>query len=260
MEKALSLEEIKLIKDDVIELLYKVGEVLIKWYNQNDKDITFKRDMNDLLTQYDIKINSEILWHLKAKYPSISIISEEDKPIFNKSEYSFLVDPIDWTRNFVRWIPMTFIWVWLALWKRTILSVTFNPITNEMFRAIKDHWAFLNNQTIKVSKRTLELSDICIRTLPNKKLEKDVVTKFVEKAHQVKNNMCSHEEISWIACDKYDAFISKGSSPWDYCHYLLVEEAWWTVTDWNWEEFDISKDNIILSNWIIHKAIIDTKD
>jgi myo-inositol-1(or 4)-monophosphatase len=68
--------------------------------------------------------------------------------------------------------------------------------------------------------------------------------------------MCSHEELSGIACDKYDWFISKGSSPWDYCHYLLVEEAWGKVTDWEGNEFDISKDNIVASNGIIHDALL----
>jgi myo-inositol-1(or 4)-monophosphatase len=68
--------------------------------------------------------------------------------------------------------------------------------------------------------------------------------------------MCCHDEISGIACDRYDGFISKGSSPWDYCHYLLVEEAGGKVTDWNGNNFDISKDNIVISNGIIHNELL----
>lgn len=256
MQKVYSIKELKWIKDDVVSLLYKLWEVVKEWFKQEDKDVSFKRDKNDLLTGYDIEINQKILLYLETQYPTVSIISEEADPLPKDSQYTFLVDPIDWTRNFVRGIPMTFIGIWFAIWKQSILSVTYNPITDEMFYAIKGHWAYLNGHPITVSKRELALSDVNIRTLPDKKLEKTIVSKIIERVHQVKNNMCSHEEISWTACDKYDGFVSQGSSPRDYCHYLLVTEAGWTVTDWKWEEFDISKSNIIVSNWIIHEDLL----
>lgn len=252
-----STEKLIVLKDDLVSLLYTMWDILKKGFHQDNKDVTFKSSKNDLLTQYDIEINTKIVKYLEKNYPTISIISEEEDPIPKDSQYSFLVDPIDWTRNFVRWIPMTFIWIWLAFWKETILSVTYNPITDEMFHAIKDNGAYCNKSKISISERTLELSDLCIRALPNKKLERIIVSKMIENVHQVKNNMCSHEEISWTACNKYDGFISQGSSPWDYCHYLLVTEAWWKVTDWKWEEFNISKNNIILSNWIIHQELLN---
>ena len=244
------------IKKNLEQLLYKVGEIVANGYEDKNKEVTSKRDANDLLTKYDIEVNDIILKHLENKYPKISIISEEASEITKKSEYSFVVDPIDGTRNFVRNIPVFFIGIGLVKNGKTILSITYNPITKDLFYAIKNEGTFLNNKQIKVSHRTLELSDLNIRTLPNKQLEKQVVSKIIANVHQVKNNMCCHDEISGIACDRYDGFISKGSSPWDYCHYLLVEEAGGKVTDWNGDEFDISKDNIIISNGVIHDELL----
>jgi len=244
------------IKNDLEQLLYKAGEIVANGYEDKNKEVSSKRDANDLLTKYDIEVNNIILEYLENKYPEISIISEEASEITKKSEYSFVVDPIDGTRNFVRNIPVFFIGIGLVKNKKTILSITYNPITKDLFYAIKDKGAFLNDRQIKVSDRTLELSDVNIRTLPDKQLEKQIVSKIIANVHQIKNNMCCHDEISGIACDRYDGFISKGSSPWDYCHYLLVEEAGGKVTDWNGEEFDISKDNIVISNNIIHDELL----
>lgn len=244
------------IKNDLEQLLYKAGEVVANGYEDKNKKVSFKRDANDLLTKYDIKVNKIILKHLESKYPEISIISEEAPEIIKESEYSFVVDPIDGTRNFVRNIPIFFIGIGLVKNGKTVLSITHNPITKDLFYAIKDKGAFLNSKQIKVSDKTLELSDLNIRTLPDKQLEKQVVSKIIANVHQVKNNMCCHDEISGVACDRYDGFISKGSSPWDYCHYLLVEEAGGKVTDWNGSEFNISKDNIIISNGIIHNELL----
>ena len=68
--------------------------------------------------------------------------------------------------------------------------------------------------------------------------------------------MCCHHEIAGVACDRYDGFISKNSNVWDYCQYLLVEEAGGRVTDWNGDKFDLSKDNIVASNGVIHDDLL----
>lgn len=248
--------DLNTIKNELEQLLLKAGKIVERGYVDKNKEFSTKTDVNDLLTKYDIEVNDLILKHLENKYSDFSIISEEASEITKGSEYSFVVDPIDGTRNFVRNIPVFFIGIGLVKDKKTLLSITYNPITKDLFYAIKNKGAFLNDKQIKVSERVLNLSDINVRTLPNKKLEKEVVSRIIENVHQVKNNMCCHEEISGIACNRYDGFISKGSSPWDYCHYLLVEEAGGKVTDWNGEDYDISKDNIVISNGIIHDELL----
>ena len=249
----LNLEE---IKDDIKALLRNVSINVKKGFESKNKEFTSKRDANDLLTKYDIETNAAILKHLGEKYPDVSILNEEDEDILRGTEYAFAVDPIDGTRNFVRNIPIFFIGIGLVKNGKPILSVTYNPVTEELFWAIKGQGAFKNDVKINVSDRTLELSDVIVRTLPDKKLEKETVSKIIENVHQVKNNMCCHDEISGVACDRYDGFVSKGSSPWDYCHCLLIEEAGGRVTDWGGKEFDISKDNIIASNGVIHDELL----
>ena len=244
------------IKNDLEKLLYKVGKIIERGYKDKNKEVSPKSDANDLLTKYDVKVNNIILKHLESKYPKISIISEEAPRIIKKSDYFFVVDPIDGTRNFVRNIPVFFTGISLVESEKTILTVTYNPIEKNLFYAIKNKGAFLNGKQIKVSDRILESSDVNIRILPDKLLEKQVVSNIISDVYQVKNNMCCHDEIAGIACDRYDGFISKGSSPWDYCHYLLVEEAGGKVTDWNGEEFNILKNNIIISNGIIHNELL----
>ena len=244
------------IKNDLERLLYIAGKTVKDGYNDKNKDVSGKRDANDLLTKYDIEVNTQILQHLEEKYPDISIISEEAQKVSRDSEYAFVVDPIDGTRNFVRHIPIFFVGIGLVQNNKPIFSITYNPITDEMFSAIKGEGTYCNGERITVSDRTLHLSDIIVRTLPDKRLEKEVVSRIVEEAHQVKNNMCCHEELSGVACNRYDGFVSKGSSPWDYCHGLLVEEAGGRVTNWEGGEFDITQDNIVASNGVIHDDLL----
>lgn len=244
------------IKSDLESLLKNVGKSVKEGYESKNKEFTGKLDANDMLTKYDIETNDKILKYLEKNYSSISIISEEAAEISKDSEYVFVVDPIDGTRNFVRNIPVFYIGIGLVKNNKTILCLTYNPITEELFWAIKGQGAYKNNMRLKVSNRTIKLSDLQIRAIPDKKLEKEIVCKIIDVVHQVKNEMCCHHEIAGVACDRYDGFISKNSKSWDYCHYLLVEEAGGKVTDWKGEKFDISKDNIIVSNGIIHEDLL----
>ena len=189
------------IKLDLEKLLYIAGDIIAKWFIDTKKDVRSKTDANDLLTKYDVAVNTMILEHLQTNYPTISIISEEAPEIKKESDFAFVVDPIDGTRNFVRHIPVFFVGIALVKNNKTILSITYNPMTKELFHAIKGKWAYVNWEKISVSTRTLDLSDVIVRWIPNKKLEKQVVSNIIEHVHQVKNNMCCHEEISWVACE-----------------------------------------------------------
>ncbi len=248
--------DLESIKNDLEALLKDIGANLKEGFQTGSKEFSQKSDANDMLTTYDTEANDKILRYLEKHYPNISIISEEAEEIPKTQNYAFIVDPIDGTRNFVRGIPVFYTGIGLVKNNKTVLCLTYNPISEELFWAIKGHGAYKNNTRLKVSERTIELSDLQIRTVPNKKLEKEIVCKIIERVFQVKNEMCCHHEISGVASDRYDGFISKHSSPWDYCHYLLVEEAGGRVTDWKGEAFDISKDNIVASNGIIHEELI----
>lgn len=249
--------DLEAIKNDLEILLLQLGKIAKEAYLNKNKKFNVKSHENDLLTSTDVEINKLILNHLEKNYPQISVISEESEKITKDSKYAFVVDPIDGTKNFVRNIPIFYMGIGLVENNKTIFCITHNPISQETFWAVKGKGTFLNNEKIFVGDRKLNLSDVTIRTCSSKKLEKKVVSNMIERVHQVKNDFCSHHEISCVACNRFDGFVSKGSYSWDYCQYLLVEEAGGTVTDWEGNEYDISKDNIIVSNGIIHSELLN---
>lgn len=244
------------ILEDLKKLLYTVGSKLREGFESRDKSVTTKSDPNDLLTKYDIDVNNLILNHLQNKYPEFSIISEESPEISKSGNYSFIIDPIDGTRNFVRGIPTFFSGIGVVQDGEPIITITYNPIIDSMYCGVKNEGSYKNGVRLKVSERTLGLSDVQIRVLKNKSLENRIVSNIIEKVYQVKNDMCCHEEISGVASNRYDGAILKGSYPWDFCHALLVEEAGGKVTDWNGNKFTLESDNIVLSNGIIHEELL----
>ncbi|MEK7143446.1 MAG: inositol monophosphatase family protein [Patescibacteria group bacterium] len=141
-----SLLNLESIKNDLGVLLKGIGVSLKDGFENGSKEFSHKRDANDILTKYDTETNNKILQYLEKKYPDISIVSEEADEISKTSEYSFVIDPIDGTRNFVRSIPIFYIGIGLVKDNETLLCVTYNPISQELFWAIKGRGAYLNNK------------------------------------------------------------------------------------------------------------------
>ena len=82
----------------------------------------------------------------------VNLLSEEVGFIDNKGKYTFVLDPIDGTRNAYRGIP--FYAISLAIGKTTLSDVSYgivqNVPTGDLFQAEKGKGAFLNNAQIGV--------------------------------------------------------------------------------------------------------------
>lgn len=244
------------LRDDLEALLLELGALVRRGYLDGDKDVTTKATPNDLLTKYDLEVNTRIIEHLTTRYPDISIITEEAPAIEKASDYAFLVDPIDGTRNFVHGVPAFHIGVSLAHQHKTILTLTLNPITEEMFWAIKGEGAFRNGVRLEVTRRPLESSDIQIRSYPKVAEAIPAVRYFMERNIWVRNDLASHYEMAGLAMGRFDGIISWGSSPWDYSQYLLITEAGGMVTDEKGEPYDLTRKYFLASNGVIHQDLI----
>ena len=81
-----------------------------------------------------------------------NILSEEIGAINNKKEYTFIIDPIDGTRNAVHGIP--FYGISIAIAKKNVTDVEYGIVKNipsgDIYEGFKDTGAFLNKKKIHV--------------------------------------------------------------------------------------------------------------
>ena len=93
---------------------------------------------NKLCNHTNIIINKNIVNYLRKKYPKYGIISEELPEIRSKSEYNWIIDPLDGSRNFVNKIPFFSISIALKKYRETIAGFIYDPIQNNFYYAFKD--------------------------------------------------------------------------------------------------------------------------
>lgn len=114
-----------------------------------------KTSNTDLVTETDQAVEKLLIEGLSKAFPSHKFIGEESAAAGQKYTLTdaptWIIDPIDGTTNFVHRIPLVAICLGLTINKEPVIGIVYNPITNEIFSAIKGRGAFKNGFPIHVS-------------------------------------------------------------------------------------------------------------
>ena len=96
---------------------------------------------NDLVTEVDKKSEQEIIWNIQQAFPEHGFLAEESGQHAG-NEYTWIIDPLDGTMNFVHGFPQFSISIALTKNGNLYLGLVYDPLRNELFTAIKGKGAF----------------------------------------------------------------------------------------------------------------------
>ncbi len=234
-----------------------------------------KKSFRDLVTKYDRLVEEALLSELSRLFPGESIVGEESiassqndpKKIAQKSPLFWTVDPIDGTTNYSRAYPFFCSTLALSQWNADgscspLLAVTFNPVSREMFWAIKGGGAWLNRERLKVS--PVKNMEQCLLTTGFASLRStedlksfELFSKLTQKTLGVRRDGSAALDMAYVACGRIDAYWEWGLAPWDLAAgVLLVEEAQGKVTKHNGQAFDVFDGEVLATNGLIHQELI----
>jgi myo-inositol-1(or 4)-monophosphatase len=114
------------------------------------KDIEVKGH-NSLVSFVDKTAEEILVTGLTAILPSAGFITEEETIAQQLKEYTWIIDPLDGTTNFLHGIPHFSVSVGLYHQGSIILGIVKNVMTNETYWAISGHGAYVNDRRIYVS-------------------------------------------------------------------------------------------------------------
>ncbi|HEU0021278.1 MAG TPA: inositol monophosphatase family protein [Dehalococcoidia bacterium] len=217
-----------------------------------EKQISFK-GRADIVTDVDLASEKIILGILTSEFPQFSILSEESEPVTNDSEYTWVVDPIDGTRNFAEGIPHFCLVVALARGSEMVAGITFDPLKDEMFTAERGKGAFLNGDPIFVSQRQEVPDSILGFDLgyvdAKAGLALDMVRSLWPNIQGMRLMGSSALGLAYAACGRLDIYFHHQLSPWDIASGLvLVREAGGNVVDKQGEAANLFTPSIIASS------------
>ena len=200
---------------------------------------------------------------VKKEFPDYNIISEEAGFIDNKSNYTFVMDPLDGTINLKSGIPYFSVTVALLKGDEAVFMTTHNPVIKQTFYAAKGRGAFLNNKRIRVNKVSSPNKTTVAYTngwkVPRGSLMKLEKKLYGLKIARILCNWAPVYDFCLVASGKIEAMVCYDNELHDFVGgLLLVREAGGKITDYQGQPLMNDRVNIFLATngTGIHKQIV----
>ena len=250
------------MKRTAIKAAKEAGKIILHYYSKN-VDAMSKENTYDLVTKADIASDKKIISTIKNKFPGHSILTEESGEEIHKSDYCWIIDPLDGTNNFYHKFPMFCVSIALYRKRKPLIGVVFDPLKKEFFYAEKNEGAFLNNKKINVSnvnnlsKSLLVLGFYYERGLLMRKSLDQMKKFFYENVHGIRRTGSAALDLCYTACGRFDGYWELKLNPWDFAAgSLILTEAGGRITNVQGKKYNLNIGNVAASNGKIHKYMI----
>lgn len=197
------------------------------------------KSLNSLVSYVDVESEKLLVHALKQIVPEASFLTEEQTVASTKSEYRWIIDPLDGTTNFIHKVPVYSVSVALYRGDEPLVGVVYEVNRDECFYAFHQGGAFCNGKQIRVTKAT-KLADTLIATgFPFENF------KYIDRYVHALRNMMIHTrgvrrlgsaaaDLAYVALGRFDGFFEYNLNAWDVAAgILLVKEAGGVVSDFS---------------------------
>jgi len=111
-----------------------------------------EKSRNDFVTEVDRQAEVVIIDTILKTFPDHAILAEESGE-HGKSEYVWIIDPLDGTTNYLHGFPQFAVSIALQYKGMMSQAVIYDPLRQELFTASRGDGAYLNERRIRVSNR-----------------------------------------------------------------------------------------------------------
>jgi histidinol-phosphatase len=230
---------------------------LIRSYFKGNFIVDIKEDMTPV-TEVDIKAENTIKEIIMNAFPDYGFYGEETCRENKNSEYTWLVDPIDGTKGFVRGYPFFSTQIALMHHDEIILGVSNAPIFDEIIFAEKGKGAWMNNKQIHISNTkdivSSTISTGNLKTIAQSENWKNL-GKIVSKADRIRG-YGDFYHYHLLASGKIDVVIESDVNILDIAALsLIIEESGGVFTDFQGKRSNLDTTSVIASNPILYSSI-----
>lgn len=230
----------------------------------DDAKIEYK-GLNDLVSYVDKTAERQLVKNLKKVLPEAGFITEEDETenTYNQP-FTWIIDPLDGTTNFIHGIPTFSISIALYEGLEPVLGVVYEINRGEMFYSYKGAPAYLNNKEIRVSQSS-NLSQCLLATgFPYYQFDKQpqyiqLFTEMMQKCHGLRRIGSAAVDLAYVACGRFDAYFEYNLNSYDMAAgAFLVKQAGGQLHNFSGGNEYLQTQEIVASNGLVTQEILDT--
>ncbi len=202
------------------------------------------KGLNDFVTYVDQTAEKMLVTRLQKIIIDAGFITEEETVEQSRSEFVWIIDPLDGTTNYIHGLSPYAISIGLMQENDLILGVVYEIKSDEMFYAWKEGGAWLNGYPIHVSNKRTITDSLIATGFPYTDFSQmneymNLFEHLMQNSHGLRRLGSAAIDLVYVACGRMDAFYEYGLKPWDVAAGgFIVKEAggkvcdFWGGTDW----------------------------
>lgn len=251
----------------MVKAVRRAGRRMIRDFGEVASLQVSQKGPGDFVSNADMLAERTLIEQLSADRPDYGFITEESGviPAKNNSSFTWVIDPIDGTTNFLHAVPIFSISIALMEKEEVIAGVTYNPVTNELYYAEKGKGSYLmtptGNVRLRVSGRTKLDRSLIGSNGFNSSDNRSVISKIISSVSSVRYNGSTTLSLAAVAAGQFDAYVATRFKLWDVAAgYLIVKEAGGYVSNFEGSAVltdIVDKQEMIASNAALKNVFLD---
>lgn len=256
----------KRIQEVAISAAQKAGEFILEASSDIRSLDIEQKSLHDYVSQVDRGAEERIVKTIKDHFPDHGIVGEEFGQQGQQiSDYSWVIDPLDGTTNFLREIPHYAVSIAVLHKGIVVCGVVFDPTKNELFCAVRERGATLNGIPISVSGRSSIVGSLLSTGVPysGENLARldmftDTMTGLLEcQTSGIRRLGAAALDLAYVAAGRYDGFWEASLKSWDIAAgALLVTESGGAVTELNGGGDYLQSGHILAASSAVHEDML----
>ena len=220
-----------------------------------------EKELNSLVSYVDKQAEVQLVKGLSKLIPEAGFITEEDTIDQTGRVYTWIIDPLDGTTNFLNQVPHFAISVALQKNEQTILGIVKEVNSGEEWTAIKNKGAYLDGKKINVSQKPFH--SILVATGFPYSNDHDynsyfsILKYWLTETRGMRRLGSAALDLCYVACGRYGAYYETTLNAWDVAAgALIVEEAGGKVSDFSNGQDFLFGGEILASSPIVFDKVL----
>jgi len=240
----------------------KGGDLALRYLNRVGDIEVRSKARNEFVTQVDHAAEAAIIDSIRERYPHHAILAEESGS-HPGEEFSWIIDPLDGTTNFIHGFPVFSVSIAVKVRDQLEVGVVYDPCRQELYTATRGGGAQLDGRRIRVSAWP-GLEGALIGTGFPYRSNVEWLPKYMPMLQAVMENTAGVRrpgsaalDLCYVAAGRLDGFWEFGLSSWDIAAgTLLIREAGGLATSLTPARDVLESGNIIAGSPRVHEALL----
>ncbi len=224
------------IREGVLHCVHAAGEVLVDHFGRV-RDIRQKGEQSSVVSEADHAAEARILSHIRSEFPDHDIIAEESGGTLRQAEYTWVVDPLDGTSNYVAGLPWFGVQIAVLRHDQPVVAAMYLPLTRTLYSAELGKGAFRDGEPLRVTGETRIKNVLCAFGLDPDANDAanhanvDMLRRVLTRVRNIRTTNCLLD-FCYTADGRFGGCVNLKAKIWDIAPVcLILPEAGGKMTD-----------------------------